>query len=289
LDLIISINELTKTFGRRRPVVAVDRLSFAVEPGQSVALWGPNGAGKTTVIKCLLGLLRYQGTIRVGDHDALRQGKAARRLMGYVPQEIAFYHDLSVTQTMRLFARLKKVEAERIEQVLTQVELTDHAHKTVDALSGGMKQRLALAIALMSDPPVMLLDEPTSNLDAAARDRFFHLLELVRDEGKTIILTSHRLEEVKALTDTVLVLDQGSLALTCSAGELAARLGLKARLRLYLNGSDRAEALEVLSAGGLTASTNGREVLVDVSLAEKALPIRLLEQANIAVKDFEES
>lgn len=288
MDPIISVNGLTKTFGRRKPVVAVDRLSFTIAPGRAVALWGPNGAGKTTVIKCLLGLLRYQGAVQVGGHDTRRQGKAARRLMGYVPQEIAFYHDLSVAQTMRFYARLKKVDPKRIRDALEQVELTAHAHKTINALSGGMKQRLALAIALMSDPPVLLLDEPTSNLDAAARDRFLLLLNRDKAGGRTVLFTSHRLEEVKTLADQVLVLEQGRLALTCPAGELAERLGLQTRLRLYLAGGEREQALAVLAAGGLGASVNSRGVLVNVSLAQKALPIRLLEQADIVVEDFEE-
>ncbi len=288
MEPIICVTGLTKIFGRRRRVVAVDELSFSIVPGQAVALWGPNGAGKTTVIKCLLGLLRYRGQVQVGGHDARHQGKAARRLMGYVPQEITFHHDLSVAQTLHFYARLKKVEPARIRPVLEQVELAEHAHKTVEALSGGMKQRLALAIALMSDPPVLLLDEPTSNLDAAARDRFLHLLSQVKRGGQTILFTSHRLEEVKTLADRVLVLEQGRLALTSSAPELSERLGLQARLRLYLADGQREQALAVLAGGGLQASANGRGLLVDVALAHKALPIRMLEQAAIAVEDFEE-
>ncbi len=289
MEPIISVNELTKVFGHRRNrVVAVDKLSFSIALGEAAALWGPNGAGKTTIIKCLLGLLDYQGEVRVGSYDARRQGKAARRLVGYVPQEMAFHHDLSAAQTLRFYARLKKVDQARIREVLAQVELIEHAHKRVNALSGGMKQRLALAVALMADPPVLLLDEPTSNLDAAARDRFLHLLSQVKRAGKTILFTSHRLEEVKTLADHVLVLEAGRLVLTSSAGELADRMGLQARLRLYLTEGTREQALEVLTAGGVRASANGRGLLVDVSLAHKALPIRLLEQADISVEDFEE-
>jgi ABC-type multidrug transport system ATPase subunit len=288
LASIISVDGLTKVFGRRRRVQAVDQLSFTVASGQAVALWGANGAGKTTIIKCLLGLLRFQGQIAVGGYDVARHGKAARRLMGYVPQEIAFHHDMTVTQTMRFYARLKKAKPERVSNVLQQVELTEHAHKTVNALSGGMKQRLALAIALVADPPVLLLDEPTSNLDTTARDRFLHLLSRVNKEGKTILFTSHRLEEVKSLAERVLVLGQGRLVLTSTAEDLAEQLGLQTRLRLYLADGERERALTVLGTGGFLASPNGRGLLVDVAIAKKALPIRLLERADIAVEDFEE-
>jgi len=288
LEPIISVTELTKTFGRRRRVVAVDGLSFSIVPGQAVALWGPNGAGKTTVLKCLLGLLHYQGQVRVGGYDARRRGKAARRLMGYVPQEVHFHHDLSVAQTLHFYARLKKVPSDRIRPVLEQVELAGHARKTVEALSGGMKQRLALAIALMSDPPLLLLDEPTSNLDAAARDLFLQLLDQVKAGGRTILFSSHRLEEVKTLADRVLVLEQGRLALSTSADTLAEQLDLQTQLRLFLADGQHERALTVLNTGGLQASVNGRGLLVDVSPAHKALPIRLLEQAAIAVESFEE-
>ena len=290
MEPIIFVNQLTKIFGRRHNrIAAVDRLSFAITPGEAVALWGPNGAGKTTVIKCLLGLLDYQGVGRVGGYDMLRQGKSARRLIGYVPQEINFHHDLSVIQTMRFYARLKKVDPARVSDVLEQVALIQHAGKTVDALSGGMKQRLALAVALMADPPVLLLDEPTSNLDAVARDRFLHLLSQVKGARKTILFTSHRLEEVRTLADRVLVLEGGRLALISSAADLASRLGLRVRLHLYLANGKREQALAVLAAGGLHANANGQGLLVDVSLAQKALPIRLLERADIAVEDFEEA
>ncbi len=290
MEPIISVTELTKIFGRyRSPVTAVDHLSFSVDSGEAVALWGPNGAGKTTVIKCLLGLLRYRGEVRVGGCDSRRQGKAARRLMGYVPQEISFHDDLSVAQTMDFYARLKKVDRERIRDVLAQVELIEHVPKKIRALSGGMKQRLALAIALMANPPVLLLDEPTSNLDAAGRDQFLHLLSQLKGEGKTILFTSHRLEEIKTLSTRVLVLEHGRLMLTSSASELAEHLGLQARLRLFVSGREREQALEVLTASGLRASANGRGLLVDVSPTHKALPIRLLEQAEITVEDFEEA
>lgn len=211
MEPIICVTGLTKIFGRRRRVVAVDELSFSIVPGQAVALWGPNGAGKTTVIKCLLGLLRYRGQVQVGGHDARRQGKAARRLMGYVPQEITFHHDLSVAQTLHFYARLKKVEPARIRPVLEQVELAEHAHKTVEALSGGMKQRLALAIALMSDPPVLLLDEPTSNLDLAHQTLVLEAVRRQAERGIAVLAVMHDLNLAAALADELVLLVGGEI------------------------------------------------------------------------------
>ncbi|MEZ4710431.1 MAG: nitrous oxide reductase family maturation protein NosD [Caldilineaceae bacterium] len=193
-------------------IIAVDDLSFEVAPGQAVALWGVNGAGKTTVLKCLLGLLDYAGDLRLNGFDLRKQGRAARRCFGYVPQELAFHNDLSVAESCRFYARLKDVELSRIPAALAQVGLGGQERKAVGALSGGMKQRLALALALLADPPVLLLDEPTSNLDADTRVEFLELLQQLHIAGKTLLFTSHHLEEVAQLATRVLVLRDGKLA-----------------------------------------------------------------------------
>lgn len=281
---MISFEHLQKTFGA---FVAVDDLTFEVPLHEAVALWGPNGAGKTTVIKCLLGLLRFKGQIALDGHDARRDGRAVRRALGYVPQELAFYDDLGTRDTAMFYAKLKRVELDRAEEVLADVGLSDAADKPVGALSGGMKQRLALALALLADPPVLVLDEPTSNLDAEARDTFLELLTSVKGRGKTVLFTSHRLEEVEALADWVLVMEDGRERLRCTSHELPARLSLHKRIRLRLDADDIDAALKLLAAEGLAAQPNGSGVLVEVPAGEKAGPINVLARADIHVQDFE--
>ncbi|MEI2776428.1 MAG: ABC transporter ATP-binding protein [Tetrasphaera sp.] len=197
-----------KTYGK---FVAVDDLTLDVAPQEAVALWGVNGAGKTTVIKCLLGLLRYRGQIQVNGCDVRKQGRAARRLIGYVPQELAFYKEMSTLDMAHFYARLKATPSARIAPILEQVGLAEHTAKPVGALSGGMKQRLALGLALLADPPVLVMDEPTSNLDTAARSQLLQLLVQVKEAGKTVVFTSHRIEEVEALADRVAVMERGQL------------------------------------------------------------------------------
>lgn len=281
---MIQFNHLSKRFGA---FTAVDDLSFTVPERSAVALWGPNGAGKTTVIKCLLGLLSYAGRIEVGGLDAHRQGRLVRRSLGYVPQELAFYPDMSTLDTALFYARLKHITAARATESLAQVGLADHAGKPVRALSGGMKQRLALGLALLADPPLLVLDEPTSSLDTSARHQFLNLLLEVKAAGKTILFTSHRLEEVEALADEVLVLEAGKLRLSCRANELAHRLGLRTQVRLFLPAELMDDALSALHAEGLNAHKNGAGLLVDVLPDEKARPIHILSQATIRVDDFE--
>lgn len=282
--VMIAFTHLRKSYGK---FVAVDDLTLAVAPREAVALWGANGAGKTTAIKCLLGLLRFSGQIRVDGYDVRRQGRAARQLIGYVPQELAFYKDMTTLEMAHFFARLKATPPASAGPVLEQVGLADHLRKPVGALSGGMKQRLALGLALLADPPVLVMDEPTSNLDTAARSQLLQLLIQVKQAGKTIVFSSHRIEEVEALADRVAVMEQGALQFICPADQLARRIGLRTQVKFVVPGEMLETALAVLRGEGLNARRNGVGVIVEVAHGEKARPIHTLSQANIRVTDFE--
>ena len=230
-DAVLRVTNLSKRYpqpGRAwwsdATITAVDDLSFTLDRGQALALWGVNGAGKTTVLKCLLGLLNCEGKLWLDGADLRKDGRKARRGFGYVPQELAFHNDLSVAESCRFYARLKDVSFDRIPTVLAQVGLTGQERKAVGALSGGMKQRLALALALLADPPVLLLDEPTSNLDAATRVEFLDLLAQLHATGKTLLFTSHHLAELEQLADRVLILQDGAVAAYGTPTELMPRL-----------------------------------------------------------------
>jgi ABC-2 type transport system ATP-binding protein len=284
---MVEVRNLTKRFGA---LTAVDRLSFKVKAGESVALWGENGAGKTTALRCLLGVIPYKGSVRLGGYDASFQGKAARRQLGFVPQEISFHDDLTVRETLHFYAQLKKTttESRHAAQLLQRLGLTAYLHKPVRDLSGGMKQRLALVIALLSDPPVIVLDEPTANLDVKARDEFLTLLAELKDGGKTLIFSSHRLEDVAILADRVLVIEAGKLVADCPPAELSKHLGSKAMLKLHFAGDEWIHpAVETLSLHGYTAHRNGTGVWVQVIPLEKAKPISVLTEAGIPVSDFQ--
>lgn len=282
---MINVTNLTKKFG---DFAAVDALSFDVAPGEAVALWGENGAGKTTVIRCLLGLYSAQGELNVNGFDTQKAGKKARAAIGYVPQELAFYDDLSARDTLRFFSRLKKVPTSRVDDVLAEVGLSEHSLKSVAALSGGMKQRLALAVALLANPPLLMLDEPTSNLDTRSRDTFVKLLLEQKKQGKTLLFTSHRLEEVELLATRVLVLERGKLKLVCNEpARLATQLGMQLNLKLMIPEAMRANALTVLQTQGFSATVNGIGIRVAVSPAAKTAPLQALLAKDISVDNFE--
>ena len=283
---MIQVTNLTKKYGR---LTAIDSLTFEIDSGQAVALWGENGAGKTTALRCLLGVIPFEGEVNLGGFDSRTQGKRARMLIGFVPQEINFHDDLTVIDTVDFYARLKHLsnDTERPARLITRLGLENAVDKHVRDLSGGMKQRLALAIAMLADPPILILDEPTVNLDIRARDEFLMLLAELKDMGKTLVFSSHRQEEVKELADRVLVIENGKLVADCSPEELESRLATTTMLKLYL--ADKARittALETLLGGGFKAEQNGTGIWVQVTPMEKAKPISLLANAGITVDDF---
>jgi parallel beta-helix repeat protein len=284
VKMSVRIDRVTKQYGK---VKALDGVSFEVRPGEAVALWGANGAGKTTLLKAMIGLIEFQGEIHIDGHDVRRSGKRARRSVGYVPQETVFY-DWSLQATMEFYARLKKVDPGRIAPLLERLGLVEHAAKQVSALSGGLKQRLALAIALLADPLVLLLDEPTANLDAQARADYLRQLSALRKEGRTVIFASHRLEEIDALADRVLVLEGGRLIESLDPESLKARHMQDVEMTLWVPEAQRAAALACFARQGLATHLNGRGTLVvRIGADHKMKPLRLLEELHISVTDFE--
>ncbi|MBL8991386.1 MAG: ABC transporter ATP-binding protein [Phycisphaerae bacterium] len=281
---MIRIENVSKRFGRTR---AVDGVSLDLPAGDSVALWGANGAGKTTLIRCVLGLLRFQGRIAVGGRDVLRDGKRARLLVGYVPQELGFHDELGVAEAVRFFGRLKGLPRPDAEAALASVGLAGHGGKRVRELSGGMKQRLALAIALLGDPPVLVLDEVTASLDAVGREELVGLLRGLSGRGRTLLFASHRPEEVAVLARRVAVMERGRIIRTAPACDFAAAHQGRAVLHLVMAAEHRDRAVRSLADGGFAASLNGVGVLVHVAPEHKAAPFRLLAQAGIAVDDFD--
>lgn len=280
--MIIAKN-LTKRYGK---ITALNNVSFTIETGEAVALWGANGAGKTTTLRCLLGVQGFEGELTINGINVSKNSKAARAAIGYVPQEAAFY-DMTVMETLHFYARLKKAMPQRVDVVLEQVQLIAHSLKRVGMLSGGMKQRLALAVALLADPPVLVLDEPTANLDVKAQRDFIHTVQKLNQSGKTIVFSSHRLDEVIALGSRVLVLADGSLTMKCQPHELAEKLGLNRWLRIWVAAQHKENTLKVLNEQGFSYMPNGRSVYVQVNLGGKIAPLRSLELASIPVEDFD--
>jgi len=217
----IEVTNLRKSYGSLDALGGID-LSIA-GPGQIVGLLGPNGAGKTTFVEILEGLRsRSSGSVSVLGLDPAQATAALRARIGVQLQSTAFMPDLTVNETLRLYAALYP-RAQEAAVVLGKVDLSDKARATVRGLSGGQKQRLALAMAMLHDPDLYILDEPTSGLDPIARRQIHDILASLKQAGKTILLSSHYLDEIEALADRVVILAAGRIVADGTPLELLAR------------------------------------------------------------------
>jgi ABC-2 type transport system ATP-binding protein len=224
---MIEVDGLRKLYGER---VAVDGISFRVEPGRIFGLLGPNGAGKTTTISCLSGLLApTSGSVRIDGHDVRTDGRAARRSLGVVPQELALYPEISAAENLRYWGAVQGLSGADLDrsvaEILARVGLADRTKEPVKAFSGGMKRRLNLAIGLVHEPKVLLLDEPTVGVDPQSRG---HILDLIRERAATgcaILYTTHYMGEAEGLCDHFSIIDDGRVIAEGDLDELLERAG----------------------------------------------------------------
>jgi ABC-2 type transport system ATP-binding protein len=212
----MSILELKNIHVHYGGVKALDGVSLHVDDGEILALMGPNGAGKSTTINCIVGVAKItSGSIKIFGHDVESDYREARRQVGVAPQEFNVDIFGKVTDILDYVAGYyglaKRHRVERVDQLLNQFSLTAHAHKTFQQLSGGLKRRVVLARALVHDPKLLILDEPTAGVDVELRRELWGYLQQLSKEGKTIILTSHYLEEVERLADRYAFIAHGQI------------------------------------------------------------------------------
>jgi ABC-2 type transport system ATP-binding protein len=210
---MLRVENLSKRYGQR---VAVNAISFSIEQGETVGLLGPNGAGKTTAIAMISGIARPDsGDVSLGGVSVTQNANALKRRVGLVPQDLALYEELSAWANLQLFGGLYGLGAAqlrpRAEAALTLVGLADRSKDRVNTFSGGMKRRLNIAAALLHDPDLILLDEPTVGVDPQSRNAIFDNLEELKRRGKTLLYTTHYMEEAERLCDRVLILDHGRI------------------------------------------------------------------------------
>jgi ABC-2 type transport system ATP-binding protein len=244
---MIAVNGLGKSFGEVR---AVRGISFSVAKGEIFGFLGPNGAGKTTTISMLSGLLKPDsGSITIGGMDMAARGREIRRIMGVIPQEIALYEELSGRDNLLFWGGLYGLSGgelrDSVDRALELVDLTDRAKDAVRTYSGGMKRRINLCAGLVHDPSVILLDEPTLGIDPQARIRILEVVKGLAGEGRTVIYTTHYLEEAEHLCDRIAIMDEGTIHASGTLAELVELVGGK--IMVSVNGDFSAgEAKKVL-------------------------------------------
>jgi ABC-2 type transport system ATP-binding protein len=247
---ILQVRDLTVAYG---PKTAVDAVSFDIRRGEIFGLLGPNGAGKTSTLSAIEGLVKPQsGTVVLDGVDSRRQPTLARARMGVSLQATSFQSELKIAQIVRLYAGLYGVELSdpQIAEGLREIGLEGEAHKPFKQLSGGQQQRLALHIAVVHDPALLLLDEPTAGLDPQSRRQLWGRIEHIRQEGGSILLTTHSMEEAQAVCDRVAIIDNGTLLTTETPDDLIERHKHDPRVQAVAHGEVTLEDVFI----GLTGS-----------------------------------
>jgi ABC-2 type transport system ATP-binding protein len=246
---------LVMTYGDVR---AVDGVSFTVGSGEFFGLLGPNGAGKTTTLEMVEGLRKPQaGTVRIGEFEPAKREPALQRRMGVQLQSSSFFERLTAREQLNTFGALYGVAAGRTDEMLEQVGLVDKADERTEDLSGGQKQRLSIACALIHDPDVVFLDEPTAALDPQARRNLWDVLRSINDSGRTVILTTHYMDEAEALCDRVAIMDAGKILELDTPAALVRGLDAPVRISLAPGTLDLEEARGMTAAEQVTDEESG--------------------------------
>lgn len=279
----IVLRDVVKSFGDNR---AVDGLSLTVPAGICLGLLGPNGAGKSTTMKMLTGQARADsGTIEVLGHPVPAQSKAARALMGVVPQADNLDEELTAEQNLTVWATLQQVprrqRAEAVKRALGFAQLTDRGDDRVGKLSGGMRRRLLIARGLVHSPRVVLLDEPTVGLDPQVRADIWVVIDRLRSEGVTVLMSTHYIEEAERLADDVAVVNHGRIIATGSPMTLLAEHAGAEAIEYYGPPERLAEVEAIIAPTGLPTRRTGPSVSV---LRAEQLPTSVSDQLGYGAR-----
>ncbi|MDW7978161.1 MAG: ABC transporter ATP-binding protein, partial [Candidatus Caldarchaeum sp.] len=236
---VLTVEDVSKNYGKYR---ALSNVSFDARKGEILAVLGPNGAGKTTLLKCCLGLLNFEGKIAVDGVDVKTAGAVARSKMGYVPQKTILHDKLRILDEVKLIARVKGVDDEqRCREVLERLGFWERRKDLVGSLSQGMKQKLMLGLTMLAEPDVLLLDEPLSSIDIEGQLSLLGQLELIKRQGKSIIMSSH-IVGMGSVVDRVLILNRGNVVAFGEVDEVLSRLRVRNKLYIKLNNNETAGA-----------------------------------------------
>jgi Cu-processing system ATP-binding protein len=278
---VIRFEGFGKSYGR---TAAVSGLTLVVEQGEAVALLGPNGSGKTTCLKAAAGLiLPTAGRVLVGPAALPASEPAARRAISYLPQKVSFPESLTGREVVEFYRLLRKADPARVPEALRFASLNGASKRAVATYSGGMLQRLGLAVAVLPEAPVLLLDEPTAALDPDGLCAFYGLVERRRLAGQTVLFTSHHLGDVERLADRFALLIEGRLAASLTQRELTDRLASRGLLRLRV---DRKPAglLEKLRSVAVRATWAGEELVVPGRAADRPRVLDLVRAEGLEIR-----
>ena len=273
----IVVEGLVKAFG---DFTAVNGISFSVEKGEVFGILGPNGAGKTTALECIEGLqAATSGTATVLGIDTVQSPKEVKSRIGVQLQASAYFENLTLVEILDLFGRFYPRSIAPIE-LLAKVDLEDRPNITVGKLSGGQKQRFAIAAALVNDPEVVFLDEPTTGLDPQARRNLWEFVQSIHGEGRTVVLTTHYMEEAQFLCHRVAIMDHGKIVALDTPTNLIRALPVPYQIKILVENERGAEKLETLPSVTEVAIESGGSIILRSTNAAQTLP-SLMDWASV--------
>lgn len=288
---LLSCTGLRRSFGDR---LAVDDVTFSIAPGEIYGLLGPNGAGKTTTIKMVCGLLEPDaGSITIAGKKAPGD-LSVKSLVGYVPQDVALYPDLTARENLTFLGRLYRLQRpvleDRVAEVLAMTDLADRADDRVDSFSGGMKRRINMAAGLLNHPVLLVLDEPTVGVDPQSRYAILERVQSFGTTGMAVLYTTHYMEEAERVCDRVGIIDHGHLVAEGTRRELVAQLGQRDRIELGAAGDLERLAAAVRSVRGVdSADSTDHSVQLVAEDGRRVLPavLEAAERAGVAVNSVD--
>jgi len=268
MEDIIQVNNLTKKYG---DFVAVDGISFAVHLGETFGILGPNGAGKTTTLEMIEGLKGISsGNVLLDGHDVHKDTRLVKSLIGVQLQASSFFDGLSLIELLDTFASLYGRDVDAME-LLREVQLVEKAKARVKELSGGQKQRLSIAVALVNDPKVIFLDEPTTGLDPQARRNLWDLITQIKAKGKTIVLTTHYMDEAEVLCDRLAIMDHAKIVALDTTTKLLQSADVASIIEFKVEGECSIDHLRSL-AGVLAAEREDHRFRITTTNPEETFP-----------------
>ncbi|SHK24383.1 ABC-2 type transport system ATP-binding protein [Anaerobranca californiensis DSM 14826] len=246
--VFVNVNELKKVYGN---ITAVNKISFTINNGEIFGLLGPNGAGKTTTISIIATLLKpTSGDVTIDNYSVTKKPHKVREILGYVPQDIALYPTLNARENLTFWGRMYNLNGkelkERVDEVLELVNLTERAKEPIKNYSGGMKRRINIAVGLLHKPKLLVMDEPTVGVDPQSRNSILETVKNLSKEGMTIIYTSHYMEEIESICDTVAIMDNGEIKALDTVNKLKEIVGNENTIKVFLHSPLTAERKTIL-------------------------------------------
>jgi len=286
---MIQVTNLSKSYG---DIKAVNDISFEITKGEIFGLLGPNGAGKSTTLNMMSTVVKNDtGTIVIDGLDVKNNSEKSKRLIGVVPQEISLYEDLSAYQNLLFWGNLYGIPSkelkERIDKTLELIGLLDRKKDPIKTYSGGMKRRINIAAALLHQPKVLFMDEPTVGIDPQSRNHIFEVIETLNKQGMTIIYTTHYMEEVERLCDRIAIIDSGKIVAQGTQSELADLVNAKESIQLEFDFLSEQHVNELKESLQYPMKQSENKLLIEVTVKELTKVITACNELQLSINDIQ--